>query len=460
MRVLFATAELAPLVTVGGLAEASAGLVKELRAQGVDVDLLLPDYGGIVLDDEITEAVPVPAWAEPASVRRGHAHGFGELGLVTVPGIAREHPYVDEYGTGWPDNADRFFGFSAVIASVAGHGRYDVLHLNDWHTAATLGLMHDPPPTVITAHTMGHQGWTSGGWLDRLVRGVDAYESYGGTNPLAGAAQLADAVVTVSPNYAREVTTPEGGEGLDAILRDRGDALIGIRNGIDAAIWNPSTDPHLARRFDDTSLADKQVNRTAMLTRIGWPDEGPPVVGVVSRLVDQKGIDLVLESARFVERVPFRLVILGSGERWIADWARWVADQWPDHVSFTDGYDATFAHQIFGGADALLMPSRFEPCGLAQMQAMSYGTIPIVAPVGGLVDTVIDADDDRRRGTGFVMGAVDAAGAIEAVHRAMRAIRNPQRRAAIQRRGMRLDWSWTVPAARHVELYEELISRS
>ncbi len=181
---------------------------------------------------------------------------------------------------------------------------------------------------------------------------------------------------------------------------------------------------------------------------------------MVSRLVVQKGIDLVLEAARFTEQVPYRLVVLGSGERWLADWARWAADQAPASVSFTDGYDVGMAHRIFAGSDLLLMPSRFEPCGLAQMQAMAYGTIPVVAPVGGLVDTVIDADADRTHGTGFMMQGVDAASAVDAVHRAVRAVRHPQRRAAIQRRGMGQDWSWTTPASRHIDVYEALVSRS
>jgi len=214
MRVMFATAELSPIVSVGGLAHAASGLVRELRDLGIDVDAVVPDYFSLPLVDEVLSELSVPGWAAPAVVRDGVAHDFGPVTLVRVPGIERPNPYVDDDGQGWPDNPDRFFAFSAAVAALARDRSPDIVHCNDWHTAAALGLLETDVPTVFTIHTLGHQGWTSGGWLERLTRSVDAFESYGGTNPLAGAVQIADRVIAVSPTYADEIRTLEGGAGL------------------------------------------------------------------------------------------------------------------------------------------------------------------------------------------------------------------------------------------------------
>ncbi len=456
VRVLFATAELAPLVTVGGLAEASSGLVRALRAEGVDVEVVIPDYFSLPLANEVVRDIGVPSWAGPASVRTGTAQGFGEVTLVRVPRIERPNPYVDGDGHGWPDNPDRFFAFSAAVAALVHDRQPDVAHLNDWHTGLVLGLLDVDCASVITVHTLGYQGWTSGGWLGRLARNREAYEWYGGTNPLAGGIASADRVITVSPQYAKEIRSPEGGMGLDVLLNAIGDRLVGVLNGIDTSEWNPATDPFIAETYAPGDIDGKQANRTNLRSALGWPDDGTPVVGMVSRLVHQKGIEFALESIRYAGGIPFRLALLGSGERWSADWAHHLGHSYPDVIWFHEGYDRSMAHRIFAGSDLLLMPSRFEPCGLSQMQAMAYGTIPVVTPVGGLRDTVVDADDDRRKGTGFVARSVDTPGVVDALHRAVRAWRQPRRREAIQRRGMQRDWSWAEPARRHIELYEEI----
>ncbi len=458
MRVLFATAELSPIASVGGLALATSGLVRELRDLGVDVDVVVPDYFSVPLAGETLSELAVPGWAAPAIVRDGIAADFGPVTLVRVPGIERPNPYVDADGHGWPDNPDRFFAFSAAVAALARDRIPDILHSNDWHTAAALGLLETDVPTVFTIHTLGHQGWTSGGWLDRLTRSVEAFESYGGTNPLAGAVQIADRVITVSPTYAGEIRTVEGGAGLHGQLTQRGDHLIGILNGIDESVWSPETDEAIVARFNADDPSGKEACRADLREVTGWPDDGTPVVAMVTRLVHQKGIEFALEAAAYAEGVPFRLAILGSGERWLADWADHLGTLHPDRVWFHEGYHPVMSHRVFAGADLLLVPSRFEPCGLSQMQAMAYGTIPVVTPVGGLVDTVLDADIDRRNGNGFTAGSVDTAGVVDALHRAVRAWKQPRRRAAIQRRGMSRDWSWTKPAEEHIEVYRDLVS--
>jgi len=235
---------------------------------------VLPDYNGIELADEVAVHVSVPAWVGDVRVRRGRHAVAGDLTLVHVPGIERPHPYVDEDGQGWPDNDHRFMSFSAVVAALATATGPDILHLNDWHTAAAVGMLHDRPPTVLTIHTLGYQGWTSGGWLDRLSRSVDAFESYGGTNPLAGAIQIADRVIAVSPTYADEIRTVEGGAGLHEQLTQRGDNLIGILNGIDASVWSPGIDHAIVARFSADDLSGKDACRADFRSAAGWPDDG------------------------------------------------------------------------------------------------------------------------------------------------------------------------------------------
>ena len=242
MRVLFATAELAPLVKVGGLADFSAGLVGALRSQEIHVDVVLPNYGGLPIESTEEHQLSVPEWAGPATVRQGTLEGL-DVSLVTLPEMARQNPYLDGDGRAWPDNDRRFLAFSTAIAAWAETTSPDVLHLNDWHTGATLGLADSPPPSVLTIHNLAYQGTTTGDWRKSFKRRPDAYDWNGGVNPLAGAIALADRVVTVSPRFAIESLQPETSFGLSAPLRARGDAFRGILNGIDTDVWDPATDP-------------------------------------------------------------------------------------------------------------------------------------------------------------------------------------------------------------------------
>jgi starch synthase len=457
MQVLFASAELAPVVRVGGLAEASAGLVQALRRAGVEVDVVLPDYGGWWLSDQEDHEVWVGDWAGPMRVRTGTLDGVGPVTLVGGAGIERPHPYVDEWGNGWYDNDRRFAAFAAVVGRLAGERRPDVVQLNDWHTAFAHAWMPDDQASVLTIHTLGHQGWCDPGWLDRLPAHREAYEWYGTGNALLGSIRLADRVVAVSPTYAREILTESEGFRMHVELAARGPDLVGIRNGIDLDEWHPAIDPHLPVRYDATDPSGKEACRAALLAEVGWGDTPDPVIGMVTRLVDQKGVDLALGATRYLEGMGARLVVLGAGSRELADAAHAAAAAMPERVAFHEGYDLGLGHRILAGADLFLMPSRFEPCGLAQMQAMVYGTIPVVTDVGGLHDTVTDDDRFRLSGTGFVAAAVDVAGVVDALHRAVRAWRSPRRRAGIMARGMAIDWSWDGPAAEYLRLYESVV---
>jgi starch synthase len=457
VRVLFATAELAPIAAVGGLAQAAAGLARELHAEGVEVEVVLPDYAGAAPADAELVELEVAGWAAPAVARRARHPHLGGLTLVSVPGIERPHPYVDESGAGWPDNDARFLAFSVAVSALARALRPDVVHLNDWHTsAAAAGL--EGIPVVLSIHNLAYQGQAASEWVERLGPRGAAFARDGGLNPLAGAISLADAVVVVSPTYREEVLRPETGAGLDALLREREASLFGIRNGIDVEAWDPASDPHLPAPFHAGDLTGKSLARDALLLRLGLPPGPEPLAVAVTRLVEQKGIDLLLPLVPELEALGLRLGILGSGDAGLAGALREAAGRSPGTFAFVDGYDEALAHLFFGGGDLLLMPSRFEPCGLAQMQAMRYGTLPVVTDVGGLHDTVSDLDEEPHAGVGWRAAAATTPALREAVERGVRGFGDPGILAAARLRAMTSDWSWAEPAARHVELYRSLAS--
>jgi len=462
MRVLFAAAEFRPLVSVGGLAEAASGLMSELRegeaGAGIEIVVALPDYFGWKLPDARKVVLDVPDWAAPATARLGVHPEAGPVAFIDVPGIRRPDPYVDENGKGWADNATRFAAFAAAIAALAREIEADLVHLNDWHTALAPSFMDGSVPSILTIHSLGHQGWFEPEWIERLPSRREDYTVGDSVNALAGAIRSVDKVVAVSPNYAAEIVTEVGGMGLDQVLAARQGDVIGIRNGIDVRVWNPRTDA-FAPKFDSSDMVGKDAARALLLTKAGWIESADPLVVMVSRFVEQKGVDLAFEAARFLAGMKVRMMVLGSGDPRLAEWGHWLAESQPDRFWFHEGYDGPLSHLMFAGGDLFLMPSRYEPCGLAQMQAMAYGTIPVVTAVGGLVDTVVDADS-HPDGNGFVAAALDESGLVDAMHRAARAVRHPGRRRALQRRGMETDWSWNEPARKFVDLYHEVCEAS
>ena len=457
MRVVFATAELAPIAVVGGLAAAAAGLGTELRRQGVDVELVMPDYDGVELSDETVVALDVPDWVGFASVRIGTHPVAGRLHLVSVPGIARPHPYLQANGEGWPDNSERFFRFARAVAAWVDLDPPDVLHLNDWHTGAVLAALTDPPPTVLSIHNLAYQGVADGSWLGLIGPRASHYEWWGDTNPLSGALALADRIVAVSPHHATEIVTWEGGFGLDEQLRHRGDALVGILNGIDTEVWDPGNDSLIAAPFGVDTLAMRAVNRRALHERLDLAgDDSTPLATVVTQLTHQKGIDLLTPLVGLLEQIPMRLAILGSGDAELSAHPHRLAADHPSSFAFVEGHDESLSHLMFAGADVSLMPSRFEPCGLTLMQAMRYGAVPVTTAVGGLVDTVVDVDI-HRNGTGFVAGRTTSEDLLAAMFRAARRLRDRRRRDTLRRRIMAIDWSWSGPAGEYSVLYRELL---
>jgi starch synthase len=456
VKVLFATSEISPAASVGGLAVAAAGLVRALREADVDVTVVLPDYGDVELDDVAAIPLPVPAWAGPAVARRGVADGVGPITLVRAHGSVRPHPYTQPDGSGWPDNDRRFFAFSSAVAALAELEQPDVLHLNDWHTSAVLAFLFPRPPTVLTIHNLAYQGRTNPGWLFGFPHFREAFARDGDCNPLVGGIRLADVIVAVSPTYAREILTEESGMGVDGVLRARANRLVGILNGIDTTVWDPAHDPNLAEPYSWDDMGGKAPARRAVLDEMGLPDLSSPLLVMVSRLVAQKGVDLLLPALDMVERMPLQVAVLGDGDLSLAEALVDGASRQPQRVAFRHGYDERLSHALFAGGDLLAMPSRFEPCGLAQMQAMRYGTLPIVTDVGGLHDTVVDVDTNPREGTGVVADEPTPLALLDALHRGVRAHGAPARRKAMQKRGMAIDWSWTAPAREHLDLYQQL----
>lgn len=479
MKILFATPECVPYVKTGGLGDVSAALPAKLAALGHDVHLLMPAYQDMQVEGEVGAGVELPPYAQwPAAQLLPVKLPSGvTLLLLACPQLYQRPggPYVDASGRDYPDNALRF-GMLSRVAALLGtvHSPMkdwvaDVVHANDWPCAmAPLYLAHarliaaneKTASSVVTIHNLAFQGSFPMAAADVLGvppywRGMDGVEFYGQVSMLKAGVQFADAITTVSPTYAREIQTPAHGVGFDGILRARSDRLRGILNSIDTDMWNPAQDPLLPYHFSAGDLQGKAACKAALQARVGLPAQrAAMVLAMVSRLTPQKGVDLVLGALPRILAAGAQLVVLGSGEPGLQQALRDAALKHPKQVSVTLAFDEGLAHLIEAGADAFLMPSRFEPCGLNQMYSQAYGTPPIVAPVGGLLDSVTDASADPAHGTGFVMTGCDATGLDDALARALRAWREPAQWRRLQANGMARHFGWEDSALQYVEVYE------
>lgn len=479
MNILFATPECAPYVKTGGLGDVSAALPATLARLGHDVHILLPAYKGMKVAGEIGDGVELPPygpWPAAQLVPVKLASGVTLL-LLACPSLYQRPggPYVDSSGRDYHDNAMRF-GMLSRVAALLGtvHSPLrgwvaDVVHANDWPCGlAPLYLAQHrlispqdrTAGSVLTIHNLAFQGVFPMGSADLLGvplhwRGMDGVEFWGELSMLKAGIQFADAITTVSPSYAREIQTPAHGVGFDGILRARAARLHGILNGIDTQQWDPASDPLLPAHFSRESLKGKAACKAALQSRMGLPaDAKAMVLAMVSRLTPQKGVDLVLGALQRIVSAGAQLVVLGSGEPALQQALRDAAAKYPKNVAVTLGFDEALAHLIEAGADAFLMPSRFEPCGLNQMYSQAYGTPPIVGPVGGLLDSVTDASADAARGTGFIMTGCDAAGLDDALARAFRAWREPPQWRRIQANGMARHFGWEDSAMQYLEVYQ------
>ncbi|MEJ5989111.1 glycogen synthase GlgA [Ramlibacter sp. PS3R-8] len=478
MNILFATPECAPYVKTGGLGDVSAALPATLASLGHDVHVLMPAYQGMKVAGEMGEGVDLAPWGPwPAAQLVPVKVGSGvTMLLLTCAGLYQRPggPYVDASGRDYHDNALRF-GLLARVAALVGtpHSPLrgwvaDVVHANDWPCGlaplylaqSRLVSPHEPTAaSVLTIHNLAFQGTFDMATADPLGipghwRGIDGVEFWGQLSMLKAGIQFADAVTTVSPTYAREIQAPEHGIGFDGILRARSSRLSGILNGIDPKVWDPAKDVLLPHRFSRGRLKGKAACKAALQARLGLQLEaGAMLFAVVSRITPQKGIDLVLENLPQLLSSGAQLVVLGQGDPALQQALRDAAAQHPKQVAVTLGFDEGLAHLIEAGADAFLMPSRFEPCGLNQMYSQAYGTPPIVAPVGGLLDSVTDASADPENGTGFVMAGAHGEGLADALERAQRAWREPKQWKRIQANGMARHFGWEDSARRYLEVY-------
>ncbi|MGF1552425.1 MAG: glycogen synthase GlgA [Paracoccaceae bacterium] len=478
MSVLIAASECVPLVKTGGLADVIGALPGALRREGVDARVLLPGYPAVLRAlRRPRDLGPAPGVdAEISGSHRLLAARTGKVALYVLDAprlYDRPGNIYEDRGRDWPDNPSRFGAFSQAAAGLARHGaggwRADVLNVNDWQTGlAPVYLDHWPGrrvPSVMTIHNISYQGLFDRGHAGPLGLPDAAYgegwEYYGRLGFLKAGLMAADRITTVSPGYAREILTSAFGHGLDGVLRARRDALSGILNGADTGVWNPARDRAIPATFSARDLSGKAACRQARAERFGLdgPDEGP-IVGVVSRLTAQKGIDLLVEALPALLDRGGRFVLLGSGEPGLERAMREVADVRPGRVGVEIGYDEALSHLIYAGADAIAGPSRFEPCGLTQLYALAYGALPVVARTGGLGDTVIDANPAALM-TGAATGIVHDPGSAEALGVAFERLvalwAEPDLRRAVRERGMRHPVGWGPSAAAYARLYRSLV---
>lgn len=475
-NVLFVTSEAHPLAKTGGLGDVCGSLPPALQALGADMRLLLPAYpqakraAGALRP---VAQIPLAFSDVPATLLEGVLPG-SDVGLWLIdhpPAFAREgDPYMDESGVPWPDNAERFAVLCAAAIAIADetaalNWRPDIVHCHDWQTGlvpAVLALRDRRPATVFTIHNLAYQGLFPADTFARLglppaLWSMQGLEFYGQVSFIKGGIAAADQLTTVSPTYAREIQTPVFGAGLDGLLRLRADRLSGILNGVDTDTWNPATDAYLAQPYSADSLARKSANKSALQKQLQLPVAPErPVIGMIGRLVDQKGFDLVLDAWPQLARQGAQLVVLGTGDSALEDAWRDMQRAYPEQLAAHIGYDEALAHRIEGGADIFLMPSRFEPCGLNQMYSLRYGTIPIVRRVGGLADTVVDASTQALAAgtaTGFAFDDETPRALAAAVTRALAAYADKPRWRALALNGMRQDFSWNKSAREYLALY-------
>ncbi|WAR46377.1 glycogen synthase GlgA [Methylomonas rapida] len=475
-KILFASSETHPLIKTGGLADVAGSLPIALTNLDQDVRVIMPHYQGIKNCEPGRYLCTVRVNNCDVNLLETHLpESDVVVWLVDYPPYFNHpgNPYHDENGIPWPDIGDRFALFCRIVVEVAMNRAYldwkpDVVHCNDWQTGlvpALLSLEEHRPATVFTIHNMAYQGvFPSNAYTLLNLPGQlwhpDGLEYHGMLSFIKGGLSYSDWITTVSPTYAQEIQTPEFGYGLEGLLAHRQPTLSGIINGIDTKVWNPETDPFIAQTYSGKTLGKKVLNKTALQARLGLPVNADlPLLGLIGRLVDQKGIDLVLSCLKELVNMPLQFALLGSGDNSIQVRLQDFARLYPDKVSVTIGYDENLAHQIEAGSDLFLMPSRFEPCGLNQMYSQRYGTLPVVRKTGGLADTVVDTlPDTIKNGTasGFVFNDAVPGALLETIKRALVVHANPKLWQELQRNAMRKDFSWENSANQYLALYREI----
>ncbi len=481
MRVLHVGAEIFPLVKTGGLADVLGALPQALIGQGAEVRLLLPGLPAIadaVLHQKVVGEIGACFGAARVTLRLGQMpYSRVPAYVIDAPLLYRRpgSPYQDGAGGEWPDNAQRFALLGWVGAHLAS-GELDpswqpeLLHAHDWHAAMACAYLAAHPSagaaTVFTVHNLAYQGlFPSGDFpllgLSSRFMASTGLEYHQQVSFMKAGLKFAQRVTTVSPTYAREIATHEFGFGLDGVIRGRGADVSGVLNGVDGGVWDPATDTAIAARYGAAQLAGKASCKQALRSELGLaPRADAPLFGVVSRLTSQKGLDLVLGALPGLLRRGGQLALQGAGDAALEAAFVAAAQAHPGEVAVRIGYDEAFAHRLVAGADAILVPSRFEPCGLTQLYGLRYGTLPVVRRVGGLADTVVDASDEALqadRATGFAFDTATPAALDAALQRAGAAYAQPERWRRLMLRAMAQDFSWDGAAQKYMALYRDLI---
>jgi starch synthase len=476
MRVLSVASEVYPLVKTGGLADVAGALPAALAKQGIEVMTLMPGYPAVMKALESADSVSERSdlFGGPARLLRGRAKGLDLFVLDAAHLYDRPgNPYLGPDGKDWPDNARRYAALSLIAAEI-GRGLvpgYEpgIVHCHDWQAGLAPAYLFygGGPKCVITVHNLAFQGHYPASVFDALglpprAFAIDGVEYFGGVGYLKAAIRLADAITTVSPTYAREILTPEDGMGLDGLLRTRSDSLYGIVNGIDTDVWNPAADAFIAEGFSAKALAKRAQNKRAVEERFGLEPGDGILYCIVSRLTMQKGMDLVAAAVPKLVDEGARLAVLGSGDAGLEAVLKGAAARYAGRISIATAYDEPLSHLLQAGSDAILIPSRFEPCGLTQLYGLHYGCVPVVARVGGLADTVIDANDAAVAAgvaSGIQFAPVTQSALEHALGRASALYADKDAWQSMQRAGMKADVSWDRSAQRYAGLYRSLMQQ-
>lgn len=479
IKVLSVASEAVPLIKTGGLADVAGALPSAVAPHGVEMTTFLPGYPAVI--KALTRPRAMHGWdallGEKARLLGGRIDGHPLLVLDAPAYYQRDGgPYGDSEGRDWTDNWRRFAALGRAAADIAGGAiksrPFDLVHGHDWQAAMTLVYMRfdgrKPLPSVMTIHNMAFQGFYSADTFPALglpphAWSLDGVEYHGGVGFLKAGLEAASAITTVSPTYAREIRTPEFGMGLEGLILSRGEQVSGIVNGIDAAQWNPQTDGALASRFGAKSLTKRGANKRALEAEFNLePGDGPLFV-VITRLTWQKGIDVLLEVIDHLIGIGGRLALLGSGDKAMENAFHAAAMRHPGKIGVRVGYDEALSHRMQAGGDAILVPSRFEPCGLTQLYGLAYGCVPVVARTGGLADTVIDANLAAIMGgvaTGVQFNGVNYPSLADAISRTVTLYWQRDTWRGIQRAGMKTDFSWNRSGKAYAELYDRLIAEA
>ena len=474
MKVLSAASELYPLVKTGGLADVTGALPSALASQKVQMRSMVPGYAAVMaaLDQPQVLHSYDDLFGGEARLVGGTARGLDIIAVDAPHLFSRPgNPYLGPDGKDWNDNGQRFAALSLAAADVARGAingyQPDILHAHDWQAALAPVYLkfRGGPKSIMTVHNIAFQGQFPASLFAALQLppasfSIDGVEYYGNVCFLKGGLACADAITTVSPSYAQEICTPEFGMGLDGLLRARRSVVSGIVNGIDTEVWNPATDGGAVATYTAKTLAKRTVNKRAIEKRFGLEEEDSILHGVVSRLTWQKGMDIFAAALDMLVASGARLALIGSGEAGIERALLAAAEQYKGRIGVVMGYDESLSHLMQAGCDTILVPSRFEPCGLTQLYGLRYGCVPIVARTGGLADTIIDANDAALHAgvaTGFQFSPVDEPSLENALGRAAALYGDGKAWAAMQQRGMETDVSWARSAAAYADLYRHLL---